>query len=96
MARELELSTTECVKVISKFLMKNHRYFGTIFNYEGADYVKSINKEVLEINEMLEAIRDDDEEDLVKLKLLEEKLESISLIEILNHDELEDETPILK
>lgn len=62
MVQEVEESTKEIRKLIEAFLQKNRKYFGTVFGYEGTDYLESMEREIIEINEMIRVIRNEDDE----------------------------------
>ena len=41
MTQELEKSTNECCESIEKFMAVNKRFYGSCFNYEGTEFLKS-------------------------------------------------------
>lgn len=60
LGKDLESTTKEVTVKIEAFLAKYKKYFGTIFGYEGTDYVMASRKEVEEIMDMIRTIRDED------------------------------------
>lgn len=60
LGKDLESTTKEVTVKIEAFLAKHKKYFGTIFGYEGTDFVMASRKEVEEIMDMIRTIRDED------------------------------------
>ena len=60
-SRELETATLSVCALIDKFMKQNKRYYGSIFCFDGTDYVKSALKEIDEIKNIVRAVRGDEE-----------------------------------
>ncbi len=48
----------------------NKKYFGTVFCYEGTNYIESSEREVNEINDIVRIIRDEEAEEAANKKVI--------------------------
>jgi hypothetical protein len=69
MVGELTEQTNNLVRKIGAFLGGNKKYFTRdIFCYQGTDLLKSMQKEVQEINEIVRVIKNEDDDMVYKLE----------------------------
>jgi hypothetical protein len=70
LTKDLETSTSEVCKSIKEFMKINKKYFGTVFCYEGTNYIESSEREVNEINDIVRIIRDEEAEEAANKKVI--------------------------